>query len=180
MFKLLKPLLNFIVTGLCGFWLLTVLTGKPVEEILSDGNVMAVWIVAIPTLVVWINELESKKLENDSTKIDIFLNLQENLEEKYGGVVNNYDDIYYESNQVNSDFKIQQNKLLTEVDKFVSYLMNSTYRIAQFDYHFYGIDLFRLYNMLTRIDDTYGNEMRSVLLKEKIISYIFESFEGDD
>ncbi|WP_369676347.1 hypothetical protein, partial [Enterococcus faecium] len=75
------------------------------EEILSDGNVMAVWIVAIPTLVVWINELESKKLENDSTKIDIFLNLQENLEEKYGGVVNNYDDIYYESNQVNSDFK---------------------------------------------------------------------------
>ncbi|MGT2776128.1 hypothetical protein ACVRZG_08725 [Streptococcus hyovaginalis] len=166
--RIVVSLLKLIIPGVLGIMLLIYVTGKSMKEIFSDGNVMAIWIVAFPTLYVWMNDLEGKRLENDQTKIDVFLNLQGNLEEKYIKIID-------KEQKSNSEVA-----LLMEIDKFLNYLSKYSQRIVNLDNNFYGIDLSKLYIILSKIDGTQENQMKADLLREKIISYIFTTFDRDD
>lgn len=165
--RIIVSLFKLIIPGVLGILLLTFVTGKSMKDIFSDGNVMAIWIIAFPTLYVWITDLEGKKIENDRTKIDVFLNLQGNLEEKYLKVI--------DKEMSNSEVD-----LFMEIDKFLNYLSKYSQRIANLDNNFYGIDLSKLYKMLANIDDTQENQMKAAILREKILSYVFDTFDRDD
>lgn len=81
--SLLKYISLFALFALIGLFGISYVIDLSIPCILQINEVLAVVIFALPTLIVWIFDINNKNILNKSESFNMYFHIQSSLEEKY-------------------------------------------------------------------------------------------------
>ena len=81
--SLLKYIVFFALFALIGLFGISYVINLSIRCILQTNEVLAVVIFALPTLIVWIFDINNKNILNKSESLNMYFHIQSSLEEKY-------------------------------------------------------------------------------------------------
>lgn len=81
--SLLKYIVFFALFALIGLFGISYVIDLSIPCILQINEVLAVVIIALPTVIVWIFDINNKNIQNKSENLNMYFDIQNSLEEKY-------------------------------------------------------------------------------------------------
>lgn len=170
----------FTLFAFVGLFITAFLTGISIVCILQKESVLAVLILALPTVIVWIFDINNKNITNKSERFDMYLKLQDSIESKYNRLKSEFS-----KNDIEKNIQIIFNQL-DMVEKFIDDLENLK-KYTDIDSNLYQIDLFYFFDKV----DYYNNEITNNKIdritidkkigkvKTRIIQYILANTPED-
>lgn len=164
----------FIILGVLECVFLFWITGYSYHRVLEFGEVWAVIVVALPTLLIWGYDIQSKSIANRTANVESFLQIQKDLEERYEKIIN-----FFEIDNNDSDSNIDQ---INKIGKFLQYVEASGDMLPDKSYKFYQVDLSKIYKLLSKIEndleEKYNNKIGDY--KTKILSIVSDNFNNEN
>ena len=160
--SILNYIALFAFFSLIGLYGISYVTKLSILDILGKDSVLAVVIVALPTVIVWIFDINNKNILNKSERFKMYLKLQEALEEKYNILKKELKRVYKKKN-----VQIIFNQL-DMIEKFISDLDNLK-KYTDIESTFYQIDLFYFFDKVNDFEnEKIDNKIESKGIDEKI------------
>ena len=161
----------FALFALVGIFIIAVVTGISIICILQKESVLAVVILALPTVIVWIFDINNKNITNKSEKFNMYLKLQNSIEEKYNKLKGKFGE-----NDTEENIQVIFNKV-DMVEKFIDDLENLK-KYTDIESSFYQIDLFYFFDKVNNFEKEEGNIDNKTIdekigkVKTRILKYI--------
>lgn len=177
--KLIRNILLFIITGTIGIFVLKISSNTSVEEILKVPEVQAVLVIALPTLIVWVRDLESKKNQDNVENTNLYTQVQNKLEEKYNQLL---EEIYNftltgsEDTNISTGNSREVEQIINKISNFI-YILNSSKQHAAISFKEYSIDLSLIYKEINRLMKDNESEVLDASVREiksDIIQYAYD------
>lgn len=147
----------FAFLALIGIIGISYVIGEDIVTILKIESVLAVVILALPTLIVWIFDINNKNITNKSERFNMYLKLQDSIEEKYNTLKGKFGE-----NDSDKNIQIIFNKV-DMVEKFIDDLENLK-KYTDIESSFYQIDLFYFFDKV----NNFNNQLDRITINEKI------------
>ncbi|HEL1626088.1 hypothetical protein [Streptococcus suis] len=186
----LKSIIPLIVCGIFGIFILSWITGKTPPNIINNPEVLAVCIVAIPTMYLWNVDIKNKNISEDATKVETFINIKNYIEPKYEKLVKELKTQLNSESVANTKNKNQNNlndqtyyidEILNGIYNFTLYLLqvaktfSDEKKYYDFDLGFIFKTLDKFYSNNKNTTDITRNHLISKI-KENILLYFFQTY----
>lgn len=164
----------FIFLGVMSVFFVSFLAKESVSKIFSNGEVQAVLIVALPTLVIWNIDTSARRNEDFNSITESTLKLRESFEKRFSEVEVEIKKIISDemSEDLNGSRLIKILSTLAGDLDYLEDLLNSRNEVLF--QRMYLIEIFRLLSMLEQRGDEKNGELivdRISYAKTKILSY---------
>lgn len=153
----------FALFAFIGLFVTTFLTGISIVCILQKESVLAVVILALPTVIVWIFDINNKNITNKSERFDMYLKLQDSIENKYNTLKGEFS-----QNNIEKNIQIIFNQL-DMVEKFIDDLENLK-KYTDIESNLYQIDLFYFLDKVNYFNNKINtNKIDSITIDKKLV-----------
>ena len=165
--------------ALLGIFIIVAVTGISIMCILQKESVLAVVIFALPTLIVWIFDINNKNILNKSENFNMYFDIQNSLEEKYRKLKDEVKE-FLEKEDLKKDIRINLNQL-DKIEKFIDdleYFKEET----KIKSSFYQIDLFYFFKKLNVFNNNLENkdvDKKIGKIKGRIMKYTLANCSED-
>ena len=84
----INPVILFIffIFGILSVLFISVISEQKISEIFRNGDVQAILIVALPTLVIWANDMSARRNEEFNNVTESMLSLRNSFEERFSKI----------------------------------------------------------------------------------------------
>ena len=160
--SMLSYIVLFAFLSLIGLIGISYVIDDKIVDILKKDEVLAVVVIALPTVIVWIFDINNKNILNKSERFNMYLKIQESLVSKYNSLK---DELNKKDNKKNVQMIFNQ---LDMVEKFIDDLENLK-KYTDIESSFYQIDLFYFFVKLNDFEVVQKNKkIESETIGEKI------------
>lgn len=164
-------LILFLVLGYIWLTLLSIFLSCDITSILKIPEVLAVIVVALPTLLIWAVDINNKNIENKSENFNMYFDIQNSLEEKYRKLKDEVKE-FLQNEDLKEDIRLNLNQL-DKIEKFIDdleYFKKET----KINSSFYQIDLFYFFKEINVFNNNIENsdvDKKIGKIKGRIMKY---------
>jgi hypothetical protein len=174
----INPVILFIffIFGILSVLFISVISEQKISEIFRNGDVQAILIVALPTLVIWANDMSARRNEEFNNVTESMLSLRNSFEERFSKIESdlkecNSDEFKWDDNgsRVGKIFSI----LTGDLDYLDDLLESRSEVLFQ---RLYLLEIFRLISVMEQKNSVKISPFLSERLKyskTKILNYYF-------
>lgn len=172
-------LILLLILGYIWLTLLSNFLNSDIKSILKTQEVLAVIVVALPTLLIWSVDINNKNIENKSENFNMYFDIQNSLEEKYTKLKDEVKE-FLEKEDLKKDIRINLNQL-DKIEKFIDdleYFKEET----KIKSSFYQIDLFYFFKVLNVFNNNVENkdvDKKIGKIKGRIMKYTLTNCSED-
>jgi len=177
--SILNYIFLFSVFTIIGLYGISYVTNLSIECILQKDEVLAVVVIALPTVFVWIIDINNKNILNNSERFNMYFNIQNSLEEKYKQLKDEVKE-FLEKEDLRKDIRLNLNQL-DKIEKFIDdleYFKEET----KIKSSFYQIDLFYFFKKLNVFNNNVENkdvDKKIGKIKGRIMKYTLSNCSED-
>lgn len=177
--SLLKYISLFALFALIGLFGISYVIDLSIPCILQINEVLAVVIFALPTLIVWIFDINNKNILNKSESFNMYFHIQSSLEEKYRKLKDEVKE-FLEKEDLKKNIQLNLNQL-DKIEKFIDdleYFKKET----KVKSSFYEIDLFYFFKELNVFNNNVENkevDKKIGKIKGRIMKYTLANCSED-
>ena len=160
--SILSYIVLFIFLSLIGLIGISYVIGEDIVTILKKNEVLAVVVIALPTVIVWIFDINNKNILNKSERFNMYLKIQESLVNKYNSLKN-------ELNKIDNKENVQM--IFNQLDKLEKFIddLESLKKYTDIESSFYQIDLFYFFDKVNIFEKVIkNNEIENKAIDKKI------------
>ena len=161
--SMLSYIVLFAFLSLIGLIGISYVIDDKIVDILKKDEVLAVVVIALPTVIVWIFDINNKNILNKSERFNMYLKIQESLVSKYNSLK---DELNKKDNKKNVQMIFNQ---LDMVEKFIDDLENLK-KYTDIESNLYQIDLFYFLDKVNYFNNKINtNKIDSITIDKKLV-----------